>query len=108
MNFNEYQELANKTANNELPYETKVMTAALGLCGEAGEVAEIIKKLFGHGHKPDYNQIVKELGDVLWYVSRLSYLLFHNLEEIATKNIEKLKTRYPEGFSSDKSINRVD
>ncbi len=60
---------------------------ALGLTGEAGEVAEIIKK-----------HLREELGDVLWYLTVLAEMNGLTLAEIAVENIHKLKARYPEGF----------
>lgn len=108
MDFNEYQQLAKTTV---AAYENKELALAiftLGLVGEAGEVSEVIKKHLGHGHPLDKEKVEKELGDVFWYLAVLSDFLELKLEDIAVKNIEKLKKRYPEGFSSQKSINRKD
>ncbi len=143
----------------------------LGLVGEAGEVADLIKKVEGHGHKPDREKLIKELGDVLWYVAVLHHALglkgreprpLHvekrgpsdksggsirnaislciatadlvqyiagmrsdfgvilmiikemaeesgsSLREVAQANINKLKQRYPDGFSSQASQRRAD
>jgi NTP pyrophosphatase (non-canonical NTP hydrolase) len=78
----------------------------LGVAGEAGEVADLIKKEVGHGHLSDPEKISSELGDVLWYVAALANAYGFSLSEIATKNIDKLKARYPEGFSTERSVNR--
>ncbi len=100
MNFQEYQEKSRKTAlypnkDNNFIYPT------LGLVGEAGEVAEKIKKLIrdrggiiDDGFK---ESVQKELGDVLWYLSQLATELGLNLDEIAQKNIEKLYSRLERG-----------
>ena len=78
----------------------------LGLAGESGEVVDHIKKFAGHGHKLDRNKIKDELGDVLWYVSVISDFIGARLSEVASGNINKLKNRYPEGFSHERSKNR--
>lgn len=108
MSMDDYQQLAERTANTDLPYEMQLATAALGLAGEAGEVADSIKKNLGHGHTLDPEHIRKELGDIQWYVSRLAYLLGYTLGEVAEENILKLQKRYPDGFSDFRSINRAD
>lgn len=96
MTFQEYQVESRKTAiypdkDNNFIYPT------LGLAGEAGEVAEKIKKVLrdGNGVVSDEKreEITKELGDVLWYVANLSTELKINLEDVASKNIEKLQSR---------------
>ena len=107
MNFNGYQLLASRTANeDENLYE--LANYGLGITGEAGEVADIIKKAVFHGHDIPVKELKKELGDVLWYVSQLARVNGLLLEDIAIANIEKLKKRYPDGFSQEASINRED
>lgn len=106
MDFSEYQSLAQRTQNLALEKETTLVTAALGLAGESGEVADHVKKFIGQGHHLDKNKLVEELGDLLWYVALASTALETDLEEIANINILKLKLRYPDGFSTDRSVNR--
>jgi len=98
MTFDEYQEFAKTTAI--YPDNAKVVYPTLGLSGEAGEVAEKVKKnirksKFGsfefYGNELD--DIAKELGDVLWYVSALATDIGYSLEDIAQMNVEKLKSR---------------
>lgn len=86
----------------------ELLNGALGLTGESGEVADLIKKYLFHGHDLDKDELVKELGDVCWYVALLCHAIGVSLEEIMSRNIEKLKKRYPEGFSSEASINRTE
>ena len=105
MDFNEYQVNALVTSN-PLKGRERLAYLALGLCGEAGEVAEHIKKHVGHGHTLDIAALNKELGDVLWYLAVLADALNMELADIAKANIAKLKARYPAGFSSERSINR--
>ena len=80
---------------------------ALGIAGEAGEVADIIKKHVGHGHELDRAKLTRELGDVLWYVAALAHDIGVDLSTVARENVEKLKARYPDGFSQERSRNRV-
>lgn len=107
MNFNEYQELASRTANGEGDL-FELANYALGVAGESGEVADIIKKAVFHGHDIPVKDLKKELGDVLWYLSQLARVNGLSLENIAIENIEKLKRRYPKGFSESDSVNRVE
>jgi NTP pyrophosphatase (non-canonical NTP hydrolase) len=83
-----------------------VAVLALGLAGETGEVVEHVKKYLGHGHALDLALVQKELGDVLWYVSALASYLDLDLNTIGEQNIQKLRERYPEGFSHEASRNR--
>lgn len=105
MNLNEYQELAKRTAN---PHENALINYGLGISEEAGEASGLIKKSSFHGHSIDRKDVKKELGDVLWYLSNIADIAGITLEEVATANIEKLRKRYPEGFSVKDSIKRVD
>lgn len=82
------------------------LTLAAGISGEGGEVADLLKKAIGHGHKTDPVKLKKELGDIMWYVAVLAEEIGFKLSEVAQTNVEKLKARYPEGFSSERSINR--
>lgn len=103
MNLNEYQELSSRTANN---HEYALANFGLGIAGEAGEVADLIKKVVFHNHVIDKQNVCKELGDVLWYLSQIATLAGLTLDKVAETNVKKLKERYPEGFSTEKSINR--
>ena len=106
MTVNEYQKLAMTTLNNDLDKKEILTNSVMGLCGESGEACDIIKKHLFHGHKLDRDALIKELGDVAWYLAEAATALDIPLEEVFERNIEKLKKRYPEGFSSEKSINR--
>jgi NTP pyrophosphatase (non-canonical NTP hydrolase) len=106
--FNLYQQQALRTAGNHGEFDKTLIYTALGLTGEAGEVAEIIKKAFFHGHVLDKEALKKELGDVLWYLAVMANTLEIPLEDVARHNIEKLAKRYPQGFSQERSRNRTD
>lgn len=98
--LNDYQHIAGRTAN---PHRNALINYALGI---AGEVADIIKKYSFHGHELDKDDLAKELGDVLWYLSNIANEVGIDLERIAMLNIEKLQKRYPNGFDQERSINR--
>ena len=106
MKFNEYQLLAQRTSNRELTNRDHIINGALGLCGESGEVADLIKKGFMQGHAINRAKIAEEIGDVLWYCAELSAWLDIGLDEIAESNIDKLRRRYPVKFEAERSINR--
>ena len=171
MKFTEYQLLAQRTSNPELDERQHIENGALGLCGEAGEVADLIKKMFMQGHALDKDEVIEELGDVAWYcaelathaklvirmdnmervvydsipltekVTRLCYnaantaaMFFYvkteeklhkqmlertlgvcrviagemgvSMSEVCKRNLEKLLRRYPEKFSTERSVNR--
>ena len=113
MDATRYQTLAKRTLLDGPGFilsDQDIMTlwTALGLAGEAGEVAEIAKKGIFHQHGLDKDRIKKELGDVLWYAAGLASTLGFDLSSIMHENIEKLEERYPEGFTSDDSIARRD
>lgn len=108
MNLDDYQKEAARTMSGHLDDPNQQLAVlGLGLTGEAGEAADIIKKHVGHGHVLDVNKLEKELGDVLWYVAATAAYMNVRLSSIAAKNIEKLQQRYPNGFSSAASIGRV-
>lgn len=106
MTPNEYQRLAFVTSNKDLDDTQRLANGVMGLCGEAGECCDIVKKHLFHGHELDKDALIKELGDVAWYLALTATVLGVPLEEVLEKNIEKLRRRYPEGFSAERSINR--
>jgi NTP pyrophosphatase (non-canonical NTP hydrolase) len=98
MNFNEYQEMAKSTAIYDKKHQ--ILYPALGLAGEAGEVANKVKKLIRDGYEKnkDYRtEISAELGDVLWYIAVLASDIGIELSDIATNNVIKLKDRQARG-----------
>lgn len=108
LNAAEYQVAAMRTSNDKLTIRDHVLNGALGLFGEGGEVADLIKKAYMQGHPLDKAHIAEELGDVCWYVAELATALGYSVEEIMGGNIDKLRRRYPEGFEAGRSINRED
>lgn len=108
LGFNEYQQNAVRTCGPDSSgWEHSTLVIALGVGGEAGEVQELIKKSLGHGHKLSKAELAKEIGDCLWYLAVLAHRYDIPLEQIAQLNENKLRARYPEGFSQQASINRT-
>jgi len=101
LSLDEYQEKVMTTAI----YKDKILYTALGLCGEAGEVAEKIKKWLRDGELDDI-ELAKELGDVMWYVAALSNDLGYDLSEIAEMNLIKLQSRKARGTLQGNGDNR--
>ena len=106
MEINEYQKLAMVTLNKDIPESQLIINACLGLSGEVGEVNDLVKKHLFQGHELNKDELINELGDIAWYLAEAATALKVDLETILSSNIEKLKRRFPDGFSSEKSINR--
>lgn len=108
MDFQDYQQKARETAI--YPSEHSILYPTLGLCGEAGEVAEKVKKVIrdkgGDFDEFDRMNIRKELGDVLWYMAQICSDLDLRLESIAIANVEKLRLRKEKGTLSGSGDNR--
>jgi NTP pyrophosphatase (non-canonical NTP hydrolase) len=108
MTLDEYQDLAARTLGRDRTHDQQLANAALGLTGEAGEVAEVIKKHLFHATPLDQDALVKELGDCLWYIGAFATVLGLSMDDIAQRNIDKLRKRYPEGFDTERSRNRTE
>lgn len=116
MTNEEYQRKAARTIPDKYhDYESdpgqareSLINFTMGLSGEAGEFSEIVKKHLFHGHEMDIEKARKEIGDVLWYVAAICTIQGWRMDSILAENIAKLEARYPDRFSADRSINRVD
>ena len=111
MHVNIYQKLASRTLIDEpdfkiTPEQVMVAWNAIGLAGESGEVAEHIKKGIFHQQGLDVKKLKKELGDVLWYVAALCTILGLSMQDVMNCNIDKLKARFPNGYSPERSVYR--
>jgi NTP pyrophosphatase (non-canonical NTP hydrolase) len=108
MDFNTYQQQAATTAI--YPESAKYVYPTLGLCGEAGEVAEKIKKVIrdngGVFTEEKKKEIIKEVGDVLWYIAALLSDLGVTMDEAAVGNLEKLFSRKERGVLNGNGDNR--
>ena len=103
----EYQQACMRTARSQ-DTDYLITNGVLGLAGESGEVADMIKKWMYQGHELDYRKLAEELGDCLWYIATLAYGIGYDLEHVMEMNIAKLKRRYPSGFDPMLSINRME
>ncbi len=106
MTANEYQREAMRTLNPELDRHDVLINGVMGLCGEAGEAINIVKKHLAQGHPLDREALIRELGDVAWYLAETATALDLDLDTVLTQNLAKLRARYPEGFSAEKSMHR--
>ena len=106
LSFFVYQLKSERTMNTSLSLKDQLNNYVFGLVGEVGEVVDLLKKFFYHGHEIDKQKLKGELGDILWYVAAIATLFELDLQDIALCNVEKLSRRYPNGFDSQASINR--
>lgn len=107
MNLNDYQKEASKTIPEDMDKETMGINACFGLAGETGEVVDLVKKHMFQGHKLNKNELILELGDILWYIAEFATALDVDLDDIAEANIKKLRVRYGEKFEVKKSVGRL-
>lgn len=106
MNADEYQREAMKLLNPALTEKDVLMNALMGLCGESGEAIDLMKKHLYQGHGLDREKLVKELGDIAWYLAEAAMGLHIGLSEVLQGNLEKLHARYPQGFDTLRSQHR--
>jgi NTP pyrophosphatase (non-canonical NTP hydrolase) len=105
MNISNYQDLAARTINRELTTQELTRHALYGLCAEVGEIHSLYQKRF-QGHDFKASDLRKEIGDVCWMIAELCTAHGWSMDEICAENIEKLKMRYPSGFSAERSLHR--
>ena len=103
MDFDKYQKVAFETA---MESSKNIFYMTMGLCGEAGEVANKIKKVMRDGKSPDIEDLKKELGDCLWYVAGMATVLGIDLDDIADANLIKLHSRKARGVIEGSGDNR--
>ncbi len=106
MNVNEYQKEAMTLLNPALTEKDVLMNALMDLCGESGEAIDIMKKHLYQGHALDREKLIKELGDIAWYLAEAATGLDINLSEVLQRNLDKLHARYPQGFDTQRSQHR--
>lgn len=107
MTGNEYQSLAARTINSKLNISEQELHALHGMVGEIGEIHSIYQKFY-QGHAINDEHLKKELGDLLWFVSEFCTAMEWSMDDIMQKNIDKLRARYPEGFTVDESLHRAE
>ncbi len=97
-NLKEYQKICQKTAKKFKNKEKEILVWGLGITSEAGDVAGCIKKTFIHNN--DQKDGIKEnIGDIMWYTAMICNYFNWDFDEILKENIQKLKKRYPRGFT---------
>ena len=106
MQVNEYQKAAMATLNQTLDKKDILINSVMGLCGESGEAIDIVKKWLMQGHELDKEHLVRELGDVAWYLAEAATALEVPLEAVFQGNQDKLRQRFPNGFDTGASVNR--
>ena len=104
----EYQQAAVRTINRSLTTEQRMVDAAAGLAEEAGEVLGLVRKHVFMHHELDRARLVTELGDALWCLTGVAAAVGVSLDEVAAANVEKLRRRYPDGYSDSASARRGD
>lgn len=103
----DYQRAALRTAQiDKLSRDELLLNGLMGMCGEAGECMDILKKARFQGHELDRKAVMEEIGDCAWYIAVASHALGYTLSDVLSANVEKLKTRYPDGFDKARSICR--
>lgn len=107
MTLSEYQEKAKAYCNPALNKSETLSHGLHGLASEVGEVHGFFQKQL-QGHEDDPVRIAIELGDVLWMLSEICTALSLPLDKVAEINLEKLRRRYPDGFSVERSVHRED
>ncbi len=107
MDFDIYEMMAMRTAK-PMSVDDDLMHAAFGLAGEAGEFCDAIKKSLVYDRELDRENCIEELGDILWYVALACAALEVSMEDVASKNIEKLRKRYPEKYTDALAAARLD
>lgn len=106
---NDYQRAALRTAQTDkLSADELLLNGVMGLNGEAGEVIDLVKKALFQGHELDHEKLMKELGDIAWYLAVTAHALGYSLSDVFDENVEKLKKRYPDGFDKARSMNRTE
>ncbi len=108
MDANEYQKKALKSLNPNLNKEEVLINSVMGLCGEAGEAIDIVKKTIHQGHEFNKEKFILELGDIAWYLAEASHAVGYDLNTVLELNLNKLNKRYPDGFKTNDSIKRLD
>ena len=106
MQANEYQKAAMATLNPALDKKDVLINSVMGLCGESGEAIDIVKKWLMQWHELDKEHLVRELGDVAWYLAEAATALDIPLEAVFQGNLDKLRQRFPNGFDTGASVNR--
>ena len=105
MTMDEYQALAVRTCNKSLTKEQTINHALFEMCSELGEIHSFYQKQL-QGHIINEDKMMLEVGDLLWGIAEFCEAMDWSLDDVAYKNIEKLRDRYPSGFDPQRSLYR--
>ena len=109
MTNDEYQNFVYELANHKTSQLSSQFThMLLGIVSEAGELADAAKKAVGYGQYVDMDNVVEELGDLLFYLTGMAEYCGYTLEDLMEDNTDKLKKRYPNGYTDKDAIERKD
>lgn len=111
MNIEEYMEESARTMAPTIhqdAFKVETLHGIIGVSTEAGELLDAVKKGLFYGHAPDMINVREEIGDIMWYIAAIVRSEKWDLEEIMQENIDKLRTRYPEQFTTELSKRRLD
>ena len=114
MNNKKYLELSDRTCKHITedfvlsPNTYDLLHATLGITGEAGELADAVKKSVFYGKPLDLVNAKEELGDICWYIAQACRTLNFDLDDIMSENIAKLSKRYPEKYTDEHASLRLD
>lgn len=110
LDFQSYQSLAMRTARkpDHAHLEFDLQHAAIGLAGEVGELADTVKRFVFYRQQLDKENVVEELGDILWYLALAATAVGADLGKLAEQNIDKLKRRYPHHYTDQHAAARLD
>jgi len=115
MEAKKYVELSDRTCKHigedglvVAPAQYDLIHAAFGIAGESGEIVDAVKKHVFYGKPLDVANLREEVGDVMWYIALMCRTLGVTLEELMQENINKLTARYPEKYSDELAITRLD
>jgi NTP pyrophosphatase (non-canonical NTP hydrolase) len=111
MKVQEYMEESARTMSpiiHEGAFKVETLHGIIGVSTEAGELLDAVKKGLFYGHAPDMENIREEIGDILWYIAAIARAEGWDIEDIMQENIDKLRKRYPEQFTSELAKVRMD
>ena len=108
MNSVVYERGVIRTRDKKIGKNEEIKNYCLGLSSEVGEFNGHMKHVLYHGWELDKENVVEELGDVMWYLTALANVMGISLDNLMRENLKKLKTRYPNGFNHQDSINRIE
>ena len=105
MTFDDYQMLARRTQNKELSVRQRTEHSLFGMASEVGEIHALFQKEY-QGHDVDAEALMDECGDLLWFLAELCDVYGWSMADVAMRNVDKLRNRYPKGFDPERSVRR--